>query len=199
MGAISTATGGILTGVSTKVGAITSVAKGVMCLPQIFSPQGLQYLAANVVNLLSTYAASVITGLTNFVADTITRNIQNITGTIGSTLNQINNLLREINESITLIKTYLTSLEDRAKNILDFLLDGSNCNFAAAELAKCMISDILDEVPKSVTKSLADGTSDFNNKVLDVTDSLLGPSRSLNRSVARYQQFANRARVQQMF
>lgn len=199
MGLFSTAVGGILTGVNTKIDSITTVAKGILCLPQIFSPQGLQYLTSNVLNLLSTYAGSIIFGLTNFVATTISRTIYNVAGTVAGQINKINNFLREINESITLIKTYLRNLDDRAKQIKDFLLDKQNCNFAAAELAKCIISDILDEVPKAVTKSLSDGTSDFNNKVVDVTSKLLEPEKAITRYVNQTQLLANRARIQQMF
>ncbi len=199
MGLFSTAVGGILTGVNTKIDSITTVAKGILCLPQILSPQGLQYLTSNVLNMLGAYAGSVIAGLTNFVATTITRTIQNVTGVIGSQINQINNFLKEINESISLIKTYLRGLGDRSKLTKDFLLDKQNCNFAAAELAKCLISDILDEVPKAVTKKLSDGTSDFNNKVLDVTSQLLTPEKTITRYVNQTQLLANRARIQQMF
>jgi len=199
MGLFSTAVGGILTGVNTKIDSITTVAKGILCLPQILSPQGLQYLTSNVLNVLTTYAASVITGLTNFVATTITRTVQNVTGVVAGQINKINNFLKDINESITLIKTYLNNLDDRAKQIRDFLLDKQNCNFAAAELAKCIISDILDEVPKSVTKKLSDGTSDFNNKVLDVTSQLLKPEKTITKYLNQTQIFANKARIQQMF
>lgn len=199
MGLLSTATGGILTGVNTKIDSITSVAKGIFCLPQILSPQGLQNLTSNVLNIASAYAGSVISGLSNFVAGTITKTIQNVTGAIGSQINKINNFLKDINESISLIKTYIRNLDDRAKQIKDFLLDKQNCNFAAAELAKCMLSDVLDEIPKSITKSLADGTSDFNNKVLDVTSQLLKPEKTITRYMNQTQLLANRARIQQMF
>lgn len=199
MGLLSTATGGILTGINTRIDSITSVAKGVLCLPQIFSPSGLQYLTSNIGNMLSNYAASVISGLTNFVASTITNTIRNVTGVIGSQLNRINNFLKDINESISLIKTYLKSLDERAKNIMQFLLDKENCNFAAAELAKCLISDVLEDVPRAVTRSLSNGTSDFNNTVLNVTSRLLEPERTITRYLNQAQTLANRARIQQMF
>lgn len=199
MGLLSTATGGILTGINTRIDSITSVAKGVLCLPQIFSPDGLRYLTSNIGNMLSNYAASVISGLTNFVASTITNTIRNVTGVIGSQLNRINNFLKDINESISLIKTYLKSLDERAKNIMQFLLDKENCNFAAAELAKCLISDVLEDVPRAVTRSLSNGTSDFNNTVLNVTSRLLEPERTITRYLNQAQTFANRARIQQLF
>lgn len=199
MSVLANATSGILTGVNTKFDSIITVAKGVLCLPQIFSPKGLQYLTANISTFLAAYAANVISGLTNFVRDTITRNIQNVTGVIGSQLNAINNFIKDIRESITLIKTYAKTIAQDTKNVWEFLTNNENCSFAAAELGKCLISDILDELPKATSKALADGTLDLNNKVLDVTDQLTQPQKSLTRYYNQAQVFANKAKIQQLF
>lgn len=199
MGALATATGGILTGVNTGFDSITTVAKGIMCLPQLLSPNGLKYLTAGIVSTLANTAGQFISGMLNFVSTTISRTIDNITGVIGSQLNAISNFIRDINESITLIKTYLRSLDERAKATLDFLLDSENCAFAAAELGKCIINDIINEIPKKTAKSLSDGTLNYNNKVLDVTTQLLAPEKSITKFMNRAQLFANKAQTQQLF
>jgi conjugal transfer/entry exclusion protein len=199
MGLITNATSGILTGVSTKVGAITTMARGILCIPQILSPTGLKYLTASIGQFLTAYGANVITSLANFVTATVTRNIQNITGVITTQLNAINNFIKDIRESIQLIKNYATQLLSESRSIWNHLSDQLNCNFAAAELAKCLISDILDELPKSVSRQLSDGTLNLNNKVLDITDKLRGPEKSITRFTHQAQTFANKARIQQLF
>jgi len=199
MGALATATGGILTGVSTKLGGVISVAKGILCLPQLFSPNSLKYLTANIGNFLAAYASNVITSFTNFVTDTVTRNIQNATGITTSQLNAINNFIKDIKETIQLIKTFAETFEQQVTDMWEFLTDKENCDFAAAELGKCLISDVLDELPKSITKQLSDGTLDLNNKVLDITEKLRGPEKSLTRYYNQAQTFANKARIQQAF
>jgi formyltetrahydrofolate synthetase len=199
MGQLTNTASGILTGINSKFDGITSMAKGVLCLPQLFSPENLKYLTANIGTYLAAYAANVVTSLANFVTDTISRNIQNVAGVITSQLNAINNFIKDIKEAIQLIKTYAENLEQKMKDTWDFLTDTENCNFAAAEIGKCLISDILDELPKSVTKGLSDGTLDLNNKVLDITEKLRAPEKSLTRYYNQAQKFGNKARIQQMF
>ena len=199
MGQITNATSGILTGVNTKFDSITTMAQGILCLPQIFSPDGLKNITASIGRYLAAYASNVITSLFGFVYDTISRNIQNVTGVITSQLNAINNFIKDISESIALIKNFAKGLLGDAKSVWEHITNKENCAFAAAELGKCIISDILDELPKAVTRDLSTGTLNLNNKILDITDKLTGPTKTITRATNRYQSLANKARIQQLF
>ena len=197
--AVTNSTSGIISGLNAKFDGITSVAKGILCLPQLLNPAKLKGLTANVGKMLTAYASNVVTGLANFVTATVTRNIQNVTGAIGEQLNKINNFISDIKESIQLIKTTAKALVDKAKNTWDFLTDTENCSFAAAELGKCIISDILDDIPRSVSKQLSEGTLDLNNRVRDITEGLTAPGRAITGYINQAQTLANRASIQQRF
>jgi len=196
---VTNATSGILSGFNRKFDMVTGVAKGILCLPQLFSPKNLKNLTANVGKALVQYANGVVAGLTNFVTSTIVRHIQNITGVISSQLRLINDFIKDINESITLIKQTAKSLVTKVKNTLDFLKDTENCSFAAAELGKCIISDILDDVPRATAKQLVNGSLDLNKKVSDITNGLTHPSKSITKYLNQSQMLANKASIQQLF
>jgi hypothetical protein len=191
MGLISTTTSGILTGVSNKVGALTSVAKGVLCLAQVFTPQGLSNLTSGVLTTLTTYATSVVTGLTTMITSMAVQTVNNITGLIVG-------IVTDITDSVTMIKDYLQNLDDAAKDIKKYLLDQQNCNFTAAEIASCLLGDVVDDITNSVAKKISEGTTKLDDAVSDISSKILTPEKTISKYLDQAQSFANKAKIQQL-
>jgi phage-related protein len=197
MGLIAVTAGGLITGYSNQFGALTSVAKGILCIPQLLSPSGLKNLTAGIMGALSAVAGEVIAGLLGFVGTVVSRTIENITGIISSQIAAINAFIEDISATITLIKSIIGSLDDIAKNTMKFLLDGQNCQFAAAELGKCIVGGILEEITNKAARDLSIGSLDYHKKVQDITTKLIEPERIIGKFNKKAQMFANKAAIQQ--
>lgn len=199
MGAISTTAAGVITGYSSQLGSLTSVAKGIMCIPQLLSPSGLAGLTSGILGTLNAVAGEVIAGLLEFVGTVVASTIAHITGVISSQLAAIQMFVADIAQTIALIIGVLTSLDDIAKDTWKFLTDGQNCQFAAAELGKCIVAGLIEEMKPKIAMALQEGSISYSEKINDLTANLLGPEATIAKFTEKSQMFANKAAIQQVF
>lgn len=197
MGPITMATGGMITGYSNQLGAITSVAKGILCLPQLLSPENLKNLTAGILGELSRSAGEIVGGLLMMISSTITNTINAITGAISAELAVINSFLQDIANSIAMIIGVISSLDDIVKGTIAFLLDGQNCQFAAAELARCLVGEIIGDITRKQAMEMNKSLDKYNEKVFNITQKIAGPDTTINRFIGKSQMFANKAIIQQ--
>ena len=199
MGQISTAASGILTGYSTQYGSIVSVAGGILCLAQLFTPEGLAGLTSGILSGLNAAAGEVIAGLLDFVSTTIANTVAAITGIISTQLAIIGSFIQDIAQTIALIIATVRSLDDIAKATLDYLKSAANCNFNAAELGRCIAASVVADITRKAAPTIIEGTLAFENRAIDATTNLLGTDTAINNFVYRSQMFANKAAIQQQF
>lgn len=191
MGFIANTTGGILTGINNKFDSITGIAKGILCLPQLFtSGQG------GIMSALQRQAAGVVYGMSQLVTSIVTRTLNQLVGKLGKELAVLNAFLQDIRQSITLIKTFITSLDDKAKSTFDFLKDQENCKFVAAELGRCIIGQVTGAVTKKLAKDLTGGTKDIGTEVNKISKSLFAPDKSIEQYVKRSNYFISKSAAQ---
>jgi hypothetical protein len=195
MGQISMTAAGILTGYSNQFGALTSVAGGILCLSQLFTADGLAGIWAGI----QAAAGEVIAGLLDFVGTVVSDTIMAVTGMVSTRLLIIQDFINDIAQTVALIRAALSSLDDLAKATLDFLMGAANCNFAAAELGKCLAAGVIADLTRKTTSSLVEGSLEYQATVLNATAKLVGPDSGINKFINKSQMFANKAMIQQQF
>lgn len=146
--------GGLYSAVNTKVGSLTSVAKGVLCLPSIIS--GLPGILGNVAkgvltslkNQVTGAIIGVVNGITGLITDIIQDAVNQITGIISDTVNKILQQEATILATIRLIEDTLQNIRNQVKAAFDFAKNQENCRFAAAEMFKCLAGSIINDLSK---------------------------------------------------
>lgn len=196
---ISTTAAGIITGYSNKFGALTSVAGGILCLSQLFSPENLADFATGIIDGLQAAAGQIVAGLLDFVGSVVSNTIMGVTGIISTQLYIIQEFINDIAQTVAMIRGLIESLDDIAKDTLAFLKDSANCDFAAAELGKCLVAGIVEDITRKSASTLVDGSLQYQAKVLDATSNLVGANSPINQFIYKSQMFANKALIQQRF
>lgn len=162
---------------------VTTVAKGVFCIPSILSnlPSILGSVAGNIIGQITAQATAIAAGLTNAALSIVENALADITGKITSTLQQILALQATILGVFGLVKDFFKGLQDRAKDIQDFVSGEENCKFAAAELLNCIASSLLKDLTKDVVKKINEGTQKVSDYVSDATNKLTKPGEVLTK------------------
>ena len=164
--------GGLYSAVNNKVGALTSVAKGVLCLPAILSglPGILGNVAKGVLGSLKNQALGLMSGvaggLTGLITDIIQDAVDQVTGIINNTINQILQLQATILATIGLIEDTLLNIQNQVKDALDFAKSQENCRFAAAEMFKCLAGSVINDLSKKSLINAKFGTGDLVGKAI---------------------------------
>jgi len=170
--------GGLYSAVNNKVGALTSVAKGALCLPAILSglPGILGNVAKGVLGSLKNQAlglmGGVAGGLTGLITSIIQDAVDQITGVISNTINKILQLEATILATIGLIEETLANIQNQVKDALNFAKNQENCRFAAAEMFKCLAGSIINDLSK---KSLVNAKFGVGDLVSKATSKLAKP------------------------
>lgn len=152
--ALINSVGGLYSAVNTKIGSLTSAAKGILCLPSIISglPGILGNTAKGVLGSLKNQASGLINGIvggiTGLITDIIQDAVDQITGIISDTVNKILQLEATILATIGLIEETLRNIQDQVRDAFNFAKNQENCRFAAAEMFKCLAGSIINDLSK---------------------------------------------------
>jgi len=166
--------GGLFSAASNKVGAITTVAKGIMCIPSILT--GLPGIAGNlakgVLSSLLSQGINIVGGLTNLISDTI----NNFIGQIAGLLNTILQIEATILATIGLIKAAIDGIVAQVKDIFEFSKDQENCRFAAAALSKCIVSSLLGGLSNKLAMDAMRSPGGIDTLISNATQKLAEPN-----------------------
>lgn len=142
---------GLSNAVTNKVGALTSVAKGIMCLPSILS--GLPGIAGNVaksvLSSLQNQALGIAAGIANSITDLINSAICQLVNPLEALLK----LQADILATIGVVLATILAVKKQVEDLLNFRANQENCRFAAAELSKCVVGSILSDLNKTLIKN----------------------------------------------
>jgi uncharacterized membrane protein required for colicin V production len=159
--------------VNNKVGAITSVAKGIMCIPAILS--GLPGIATNIAKSLlgsiQRQIVGIVNGLTNLISDTINGFVNQIAGIVSTLLKLEATILAAIGLVVATINNILNQVND----IFEFSKNQENCRFAAAELSKCIIGSLLKGISKKMALDASKKPGGIDKLISDATKKLAQP------------------------
>lgn len=200
--ALINSVGGLYSAVSNKVGALTSVAKGVMCIPAILT--GLPGIASNVASgLLSSLQnqatgilAGVVGGITGLITDTITNFVGQITGQVADLVNKILQLEATILASIGLAIATINNLIQQVNDIFDFSKNQENCRFAAAELSKCVVGSLLSGVSKRLAVDAIKMPGGIDKLISNATKKLAQPGNVIEKYTGKISNSIDKATSQ---
>ena len=142
--------GGLASAVNNKVGALTSVAKGVMCLPSILTglPGILGNVAKGVLGSLQNQALgvmnSIVAGITGMITDIINDAVNQISGVV----NQLLQIQATILATIGIIEQTIKDLKKLVNDIINFLpeyfkiIKSNNLTLLSFECKKMTLDDL---------------------------------------------------------
>lgn len=185
--ALINSVGGLFSAVNNKVGAITSVAKGVLCLPAILS--GLPGILGNTAksllgslkNQASGLMSGIVGGITGMITDIIQDAVNEITGAISNTLGAILQLQATILATIGLAQALIAGIKNQVKDAFDFAKNQENCRFAAAEMFKCIAGSILNDLSKKAVMNAKLNISGIDKLVSKASGKLAQPGNVIER------------------
>lgn len=190
--------GGLASAVNNKVGALTSVAKGVMCLPSILTglPGILGNVAKGVLGSLQNQALgvmnSIVTGITGMITDIINNAVNQISGVV----NQLLQIQATILATIGIIEQTIKDLKKLVNDIINFRADQDNCRFAAAEMLKCVAGSLIGDLSKKLAKNVSSGTSSIENLVGKASFKLSQPGNVIERYTSKISNSVDKATSQ---
>jgi len=171
---------GLFGAVNKKVGALTSVAKGIMCLPSILTglPGILGNVAQGILGSLERQALAMANGLANLVGSIIGDAVSKITGSIKAILQLEATVLALVKGTIATIQ----GIYDQAKKIYGDGVNQENCRFAAAEMFKCLAGSLIGDLSKKLaSKAMSKGGGGISSLVDKATNKLAQPGNVITQ------------------
>jgi len=194
--------GGLYSAVNTKAGALTSAAKGILCIPAILTglPGILGNVAKGVLGSLQNQAlgamAAIANGITGLITDTITNAVNEITGAISNVLDKVLQLQATILATIGLAQATIDNFKNQIKDALDFAKNQENCRFAAAEMLKCVTGSIIGDISKKVAINAKLDISGIDNLVGDLTSKISKPGNIIEQYTGKLSSSVDKATSQ---
>lgn len=179
--ALINSVGGLYSAVNTKVGSLTSAAKGILCLPSIISglPGIMGNVAKGVLSSLKNQASGLIGDIVGSIAGLITDIIQDavsqVTGIISNNINKILQLEATILATVGLIEATLRNIQNQVRDAFNFAKNQENCRFAAAEMFKCIAGSIIEDLSTRVKLNAKLDISGLDKLVIRASNKLSQP------------------------
>lgn len=171
IGSISSSVDKTLGGISGKLNDITSVAKGVLCLPTMIS--GLVSNIPNIIGGLSTGINSGLNNIINAATATVEATIQNavndITSRITDFTTKINGLIGDVQNSVNQVLGFVDYIKASVSDVKSFVSDKENCNFAAASLGKCIVQQTINNLTAKDLRDASAGSLNVTGLTSKVT------------------------------
>jgi phage-related protein len=194
--------GGLYSAVNTKAGALTSVAKGILCIPAILTglPGILGNVAKGVLGSLQNQAlgamSAIVSGITGLITDTVTNAVNEITGAISNVLDKVLQLQATILATIGLAQSLINSFKSQITDALDFAKNQENCRFAAAEMLKCVTGSIIGDISKKVAVNAKLDISGIDKLVGDVSSKISKPGNIIEQYTGKLSSSVDKATSQ---
>lgn len=164
---------------SNKFNQLTTVAKGVLCIPSIISnlPGSLAAVGGGIVAGIADAATSAISATTELITSAISAQVAKVTGAIDSVLNTITGAIASVAGALNIVNKFAKDLKRQVSDVRKFVSDKENCSFAAASLANCMANQALNSLTPGVIKDISKGLvklDDVGSKIADTISSPAG-------------------------
>ena len=198
MMAIINSVGNLLGAVNAKADSVTSIAKGILCIPSILSqfPSILAGIGGSLVSSVTRQLGSIVNGLQTTILGTVTNALDQITNTISSALNTLLQIEATILATYNLVVETIKGFKQRINDITEFIETRENCKYAAASLMKCVISSVSQDVSKSLASSIQKGTITTSSALDSITAKLSSPQGVIARYVQKTETSINKAATQ---
>ena len=159
---LSSKVGGTLGSAAVKINGLTTIAKGVLCLPTMISGlvSSIPGIINGVVSGIGNAANAAVGAAAGMIGNAVNNAVNGIAGAITGAITggfaKIDALLGAVAATIIAVKAFIDFVKDAVEDVKSFVENKENCNFAAATMAKCII---LETVNNLTNKSLRDAAS----------------------------------------
>jgi len=170
-----------------KADQLTAGIKGVLCLPSIvagLADLGKGIIGATISNFTKVLENAVST-VSGIVTNTINGAINTITGSIAGVVDSIQRAIDEVTGAIQTLKDFADGINNRAKDVKEFVSDKENCNFAAASLLNCITAQAVASVSDREAVNVAKGLKPISDFAEEVADKISAPGGAIDRSVQK--------------
>jgi len=182
-----------------KIGKLSTVAKGVLCLPSIIAGLGtglIKNLAGSIISSIAEGVADAIAAAADLALGAIQDQVNKITGAINGLISTATGLVATIFGAIKIAEDFYDDLIDQIKDVKDFVKSKENCQFAAAQLANCIISETISNLSFKKIKDLSSGLSSIDSQVDEIAGKISAPSGAIEGFMKKgSQQLSKAAKV----
>lgn len=165
-----------------KIGKLSTVAKGVLCLPSIIAGLGIdaiKNLAGAVLGSIAEGIAEGIAAASDLALGAIQDQINKITGAINGLISTVTGLVATVAGAIKIAKDFYDDLIDQIEDVKDFISSKENCQFAAAQLANCIISETISNLSFKKIKDISSGLSSIDSAVDEIAGKISEPTGAI--------------------
>lgn len=166
-----TKVGGLLATANDTFDRITGVAKGLMCIPSLFKDFVSTVATTNLLGAAATAAVQLASAVAGMVLSAVQDAVNQVLGAVANLINQQLKLIQELFTTLNDIKQFITSIDDKAKEALDYIKNQENCKFAAGNLLSCVINSVANLSPKNLGSQLPSLNS-VTDKVNSIADDI---------------------------
>lgn len=179
-----------------KIGQLSTIAKGVLCLPSILagiSLPNLGKLAGGIVGSISSALADSVNAVTQLALQAVQDQVNKVTGAINGLLTTVTGLVATITGTIEQAKQFVQSIRDQIADIKDFVSTKENCQFAAATLANCIINQTVNNLTISAIRDISLGFESINDVTNKITKTINGPAGAIDKFMSEGSKQINKA------
>jgi len=178
-----------------KADQLTAGAKAVLCLPSIIA--GLPNLGKGIVGGVLSNIGKTLENFSMTVSDIVTNSINGaVNQIVGSTVGVVNTAIRsagQVGGAIEQGKDFVDGIDERVKDVGDFVSEKENCDFAAAQLLNCITAQAVGAVSNKGAIDLAKGLKPVADFANDVSKTITAPGGAIERSVQKTSDQIDRA------
>ena len=158
-----------------KIGKLSTVAKGVLCLPSIISGLSIDGIK-NLAGSITSAVADSIAAAADLALGAIQDQVNKITGAINGLISTVTGIVATIAGVIDIAKDFYDDIKAQIQDVKDFIDSKENCQFAAASLANCIISESINNLSLKGIKDISSGLSSIDSKVSEIAGKISEPA-----------------------
>ena len=166
-----------------KIGKLSTVAKGVLCLPSIIaglSFDGIKNLAGNIAGSIAEGIAASAAAAADLALAAIQDQVNKITGAINGLISTVTGLVATVAGTIEIAKQFYNDIKAQIQDVKDFVASKENCQFAAATLANCIISESISNLSLKGIKDISLGLGSIDSKVSEIAGKISEPAGAIS-------------------
>jgi len=179
-----------------KIGKLSTVAKGVLCLPLIIAGLGTDFIKSLAGNIIGSIAEGIQEGIAaaaDLALGAIQDQVNKITGAINGLISTVTGLVATVAGAIKIAKDFYDDLLEQIEDVKDFVSSKENCQFAATQLANCIISETISNLSFKKIKDISSGLSSIDSKVDEIAGKISEPTGAISSYMKKGSQQLNKA------
>lgn len=177
--------GRFINAANNKADQLTAGAKAVLCLPSLLTniPGVFKKTVGNILSGLDTTLEVVGSTVSDIVINTVNGAVSTITGSIVGVIDTATSTLAQLGSAIEQLKEFKDGIKERVDDVGKFVSKKQNCDFAAAELLNCIISQTISSVTPTIAVDVAKGLKPVADVANEISSAISKPGGAINESV----------------